>query len=156
MKKAILLLALCLLLCGCGKQAPAELPNPWVDYDTLAQAQEAVGFTLELPETVEGSYTAQRFRVMNGELLEVVYIDGDFSVTVRKMAGEGQDISGVYGDFETEHTHELDGCTVINKLGDGPWVTLVSRGGYSYSLYAPNHYWGDSMQGFLGPITGVW
>lgn len=158
MKKLLLILTFCLMLTGCGQKSPqpVQLANPWVDYETRAEAEEAVGFSLELGDTVEGSYEAQSFRVMNSQLLEVVYQDGpDFQVTVRKMAGEDQNISGIYRDLKETYRKSEEGMTIIHRNGEGGEIlTLISMNGYSYSLYAPNHYWGASMEGFVCGITG--
>ena len=154
MKYRIIPLLLCLLLAGCGA-APVEvsptgteiisqLANPWKDYASLAEAEAACGLTFPIPETVAGSYVAEVFRVMNEELLEVRYRDGDFSVTVRMQAGEGRDLSGVYGESENEQTYEADDTIIIEKYIDGGVLHLISKDGYSYSLYAPNQYLGDS------------
>ena len=64
-------------------------------------------------------------------------------------AGENQDISGVYGEFENAKTHKADGATITGMHIDGGILQLISKDGYSYSLYAPNHYWGDSNVEFL-------
>ena len=164
-KKAIFAYLLCalLILSGCAREAPSQpsettpplqLANPWKEYASLAEAEAAAGFPLSLPETVEGSYTAETFRVMDGALLEVTYRDETFKVTVRKMAGEGQDLSGDYRDYDSVHTEQKEDRTIINKwLGDS-LLTLISYDGYSYSLYAPNGYWGDSHSGFLSCILG--
>lgn len=159
MKKLVFLALILVLLTGCGASsedtAPlAQLANPWAEHESLSAAEEAVGFSLSIPETVEGSYQAESFRVMNGLLLEVTYRDRDFEVTVRKMSGEGQDISGDYRDYETLSVTELDDRTITNKLLEDSWLTLISYDGYSYSLYAPNGYWGDSHGGFLNHIFG--
>ena len=154
MKKLFSIFLILVLLTGCAAEAEettpsVQLANPWVEYETLAEAEEAAGFSLSLPETVEGSYTAETFRVMNGQLLEVTYRDEEFTVTVRKMAGEGQDISGDYREYETVHVSEQEDRTVTNKILGSSWLTLISYDGYSYSLSAPNGYWGDSHNGFL-------
>ena len=159
MKYRIIPLLLCLLLAGCSTKSEAfsahstdtftQIANPWKDYASLAEAEAACGLTFPIPETVAGSYVAEVFRVMNGELLEVRYRDGDFSVTVRMQAGEGQDLSGVYGVSENEQSYETDGAVIIEKYINGCVLHLISKEGYSYSLYAPNQYWGDSNREFL-------
>ena len=152
MKKIWLVLLACtLLLGGCGKeeQQPVQMGNPWTDHETLTQAEEAVGFSLELPETIADSYQAKIFRTLSGQLLEVIYIDGDYEVTIRKQAGENQDISGDYTDYpNTTETHMGVG-TVIEKNDGTAFLTLIYHDGYSYALSAPNGYWGDSAQDFI-------
>lgn len=123
--------------------------NPWVEYETLEEASEAVGFTL--PDSC-GSYLSESYRVMDGRLLEVVYRDDRFVVTIRKMVGEGQDLSGDYSSFEDITERKVDGRTIIHKFLGNKVVTLVYGGGYSYSLSAPNGYWGDSMADVAGAL----
>ncbi len=171
MKKMMILILICLLMAGCNTEpTPAEttvpttdaamqLGNPWKSYDSLTEAESASGLVFPLPETVANSYMAESWRVMNEQLLEVVYRDKNdpqFEVTVRMQAGEEQDLSGVYGDFENVQTVEVDEATVTVKSIDGGVLQLISKDGYSYSLYAPNHYWGDSNIEFLQYIYDVY
>lgn len=169
MKRTVttLLLAAC-LLAGCGAQqgtagkadetasAPTtgttQIANPWAGYDTLAEAEAAAGFALDMPETIE-PYQAEVFRVMSGQLLEVTYRSGASEVTVRKIAGEGQDVSGVFKDYETVTESERGGGTVTVKTDGTEVLTLVSCGGCSWSLYAPGGYEGDAAESFLFSIT---
>lgn len=153
MKKILSLLLIgILLLSGCGKtekQPSIQMGNPWSDHKTLAEAENAVGFSLELPETVADTYQAAVFRTLNGQLLEVVYADGDYEVTVRKQIGEGQDISGDYNDYPNVTKTHMGVGTLITKNDGTACLTLIYHDGYSYSLSAPNGYWGDSMEDFI-------
>ena len=160
MKKAILFL-LCLLLTSCAstEQPPEttaetapilQLANPWKDYPSLEEAEAACGLDFPLEDVVADSYKAESYRVMNGQLMEVTYRDNTFEVTVRMQAGEKQDISGVYEEFENITTFETDTHTITNKkIKEGGILQLISKDGCSYSFYAPNHYWGDSNADFL-------
>ena len=161
MKKTMLIFMVCLLLAGCGSTAQSpetteetapvlQMGNPWKDYASLEEAEAACGLDFPLEDVVANSYQAESYRVLNGELLEVTYRDATLEVTVRMQAGEGQDISGVYAEFENISTFETETYTITNKIiKDGGMVQLISKGGYSYSFYAPNHYWGDSNADFL-------
>ena len=161
MKRIMLILMLCLLLAGCGSVAQIpetteetapmlQMGNPWKDYASLEEAEAASGLDFPLEDVVADSYQAETYRVLNGELMEVTYRDDSFEVTVRMQAGEGQDISGVYEEFENITTFEMETHTIINKkIKDGGILQLISKDGYSYSFYAPNHYWGDSNADFL-------
>ena len=161
MKKTMLIFMVCLLLAGCGSTAQSpetteetapvlQMGNPWKDYASLEEAEAACGLDFPLEDVVANSYQAESYRVLNGQLMEVTYRDDRFEVTVRMQAGEGQDISGVYAEFENISTFETETYTITNKIiKDGGMVQLISMDGYSYSFYAPNHYWGDSNADFL-------
>lgn len=165
MKKLISMILLCLMIsaffAGCGKQAIDQGPstqgvaigNPWSDWDSLEEAEEAVGFSLGLPVVV-GQYEAVVFRTMSKELLEIIYRYEDFEICVRKLAGEGQDISGDYTEYETCTETEYRGATVISYQNSGNPATrqTISFQGYSWSLVAPNGYWENSNQDFLNGI----
>lgn len=168
--KRISLLFLCLILSltftGCGKTEPpansAAIANPWQSFATLSDAEAAAGFPLGMPETIAESYKVSSFRVMHDPqpLLEVVYHDESYEVAVRKAPGEGQDISGVYG-FAPADTGSRNGITIefYRPAGQSETqdavITKFDFDGYSWSLYAPNGYWGDSCEDFLNAVLPI-
>lgn len=159
MKRILVLLLCCLMISGCSAAAvPTEtseasenvmIANPWKNYPSLQEAEISSGLTFPMPEVIADSYTAESFRIMNGQLLEVIYRDSESEVIIRMQAGEGQDLSGVYGESESIRTFEVDGATITSMYINGGTVQLISKDGYSYSLYAPNQYWEDSNVDFL-------
>ena len=165
MKKLITVL-LCLVLpvllaaCGAAEEEEAEaapvtqMGNPWSTWESIAEAEEAVGFSFGLPEVLADTYAAAEIQTMNGELIEVVYRDEAFEVCVRKQAGEGQDISGDYNRYDTCTEEKIGGGTVVyySNSGNDAVRQQVSYQGYSWSLVAPNGYWGDSGAAFLNAI----
>ena len=164
MKKMFLGSVLCLLisavLVGCGNQAAGQesqmttIGNPWTEWDSVEEAEAAVGFRFGLPTVIADSYDAVEVRTMNNELIEVVYRDETFEVCVRKQAGEGQDISGDYNEYEicTETNCNEGTLTEYRNSGDPAMRQTVSYEGYSWSLVAPDGYWGDSNAEFLNHI----
>jgi len=161
----VLLLTGCLLAvsaCGRAQQNSAlvkdtvsapttQMANPWVGYETLEQAADAS--SLSLPESI-GTYQAEVFRVMSGQLLEVTYRDGDSEVTARVCSGEGQDISGDYNTYETVTKADRSNGSVTIKTDGTAYLTLISCGGCSYSLSAPTGYTGEQAEAFIAAILG--
>ena len=166
MKKNAFVILLCCIISavfvGCGNQTAAQeqvsqtatIGNPWSDWDTIEEAESATGFSFGLPEVIADTYTAENFRTMNGELLEVVYRDGDSEIRVRKQKGEGQDISGDYNTYEFCDEQNVNGGTVTSwHNSDNDAVKqIVSYGGYSWSLVASNGWWGDANGDFLNCV----
>ena len=124
----------------------------------MQEAENAIGVEFGMPETIEGSYIAESFRTLEAEtpIIEVTYIDSDWTVVVRKAPGEGRDISEIY-DYDTIEISEDQGngkpiVYYRNKdTKSEKWSLkiLVDHDGYSWSVYAPNGFWGDSGDGFL-------
>lgn len=166
MNKTVSIILLCLIIStifvGCRNQTSEEkqtsqtaaIGNPWSDWDSMEEAETAVGFSFGLPEVIADSYNAVSIRTMNNELIEVTYRDEDFEVCVRKQTGEGQDVSGDYNKYEicTETNH--NGGTIISyhNTNNNTVKQIISYKGYSWSLVAPNGYWGDSNRDFVSKI----
>lgn len=155
--KALILLIFALFLSACAISAtPATEPNlqignPWKSYDFMTEAVDICGLAFPLPEKV-GDFTADSYRVMNAQLLEVIYRFGEDAVIVRMQAGENLDLSGVYMDAVHTETIDLNGASVTISQLDTGCLHLISKEGYSYSLYAPNGYQNEADRKFLSYI----
>lgn len=149
MKRIISLLLTLLLLCGmtaCGtkgmqeEEPPADntmVANPWVEYDTRELAIAAAGFDMTAPESMEG-YDAPIYRVMNAELLEVLYQSAAGEVRIRKAVGE-EDISGDHNTYEETQTIATPGEDgVVTMAGSGGAVACATwhSGAYTYAITA--------------------
>ena len=164
MKKMFTMLLLCVvLLVGCSTHSEAvptseaaqiqmQIANPWKSYDSMDAAKAASGLDFPLPDLVAEIYAAETYRVMNGQLMEVVYRNGDDQVIVRMQTGEDQDISGVYGQADSTETTEIGGTTITTTYMGTACIHLIYGNGTSFSLYAPNGYQGDACSIFLSYI----
>ena len=132
----------------------ATIGNPWSDWNTIEEAESVIGFSFGLPEVIADSYDAVSIRTLTDKLIEVVYRDDEFEVCVRKQKGEGQDISGDYNEYETCTEENYNGGTITNyqNSNNNAVKQIISYKGYSWSLVAPNGYWGDSNQDFVSLI----
>ena len=145
MKKFVIIL-LCisalLMFAGCkNAKAQTEDPitmigNPWSDWNSIEEAESAVGFSFDLPAIIADTYTASKFRTMTGELIEVIYSYGDVEVHIRKQYGEGNDISGDYNEYEnsTETTINNSKITVFFDSENNAVKQIISCEGYSWSV----------------------
>lgn len=126
--------AICLDTDPLSKMGSVQLPSPIADYETLAEAAQAVGFELAAPDALNGSDRRDVSTISN-ELLQVIYRKGeDETARVRKAHGT-EDISGDYNIYAETVTHEIAGMDVTLK-GDGETYALAvwSDGEYAYSL----------------------
>lgn len=156
----VLALMMVLSLAACGGK-PAEktgpevldgettqIPNPWVECSTLADAEALAGFDFTVPDAVEGYDGTRYIDAIGHEMIEVIYPGADdtedvestdstensVEVRLRKAPGS-EDISGDYNSYSDEHTAELDGVTVTLRGNDGLVMTAIwTDGDYAYSI----------------------
>lgn len=111
-----------------------QIPNPFTDHVTLADAAKATGFEMVVPEKVNGS-PRQGIQTMDG-MIQVFYGGEDDSVCIRKAPG-GEDISGDYNVYSQLKTTNVNGSVVTMKGEDGlVHLAIWSNGGYTYSISA--------------------
>ena len=148
------LCALCLLpLAACGaKSASTGLANPFVDYGTLAEAEEAAGFRLSAPERIDG-FDAPAVQLMSGKMLQLIYKSGDQRLIVRKAAGK-DDISGDYNSYAETKTVRVNGADVTLKGAEGKFRTAVwCAKGFSYAVLSDAPLAADILTELIAEIA---
>lgn len=110
-----------------------QIPSPFTDRATLADAAKATGFSLIAPDQLEG-YPQRMIQTMNDEMIQVIYQNGDSSVFIRKEAGSG-DISGDYNQYAQSKTVDVNGSTVTMRGENGlVMVAIWENSGYTYAV----------------------
>lgn len=114
-----------------------QIPNPWTEYASLAEAQAAAGFDLTLP-ALSADFTQSAFQVLPGEetILQVNFWTEDDArqLNIRKAPG-AQDISGDYNTYSVDETVSVDGVDVTVKGNeDGYHLAIWTANGYTYAI----------------------
>lgn len=122
------------LLAACGVKKPAviggvHMANPFVTYDTLADAEQAAGFSFAVPETVEG-YPEKLVQLMSGKMLQVIFLRDGSRLILRKEKGTG-DVSGDYNAYP--QTESVDGVTLRGAEGRVR-CAVWEKDGFTYAL----------------------
>lgn len=119
-----------------AEETPAEtaqIANPWVDCETLAEAEELAGFDFHLPTAAEG-FSRAEIRVIPGQIIQVVYRMGNMQVCLRKAVGT-EDCSGDYNTYQNEYTRAVGNMMVTCKGNAGRYqLATGTSNGYSYSV----------------------
>lgn len=111
-----------------------QIPNPWTECATLADAAALTGYDFTVPDSVDG-YTDISITVLTDEqLTEVQYSSGNARLCLRKAPGS-DDISGDYNQYAESNAVDVDGRSVTLQGNDGQ-VQLATwlDGDYTYSI----------------------
>ena len=156
----IMMLLTILSLAACGNKTDDStepdiigMPNPFTDFDTLAEAEKQTGFYITLPDAI-GSSDNKIYRAMNDEMLEVIYMNGaDETGRVRKARGS-EDISGDYNEYAESETVSVGGIDVLLK-GDAGLVKLAvwTNDGYTYSVSSEAGLTADEMTALVSDVA---
>lgn len=131
---------ICLNTDPLGESESVQIPSPLREYETLADAAQAVGFELTVPASINGS-DSQDFLTISGEMLQVIYRKGEEETArIRKAAGD-EDISGNYAAYPQVNTMDVDGAQVTLK-GESDKVSLATwtADGYTYAVSVMGGY----------------
>jgi hypothetical protein len=95
-----------------GASALVTMPNPFVETKTLEEACKKAGFSLTLPKEEEPC--EKIFRVMPGQMIEVIYLAEDSRelLRIRKGKDMSEDISGVYEKYAVSEVLDPDGMNI--------------------------------------------
>ena len=155
----IMMLLTILSLAACGSSTASDepdiigMPNPFTDFNTLAEAEKQTGFYITLPDAI-GSSNNKIYRAMNDEMLEVIYVNGeDETGRIRKARGS-EDISGDYNEYAETETVSVGGIDVLLK-GDAGLVKLAvwTNDGYAYSVSSEAGMTADEMMALVSAVS---
>ena len=118
-----------------AETAPSvQVSNPWEDFGTLEEAEQAAGVTMTLPERED----TPSYRAVKGSILEVIYKDseGKETLCIRK-GNDTSDVSGDYNSYPTIKTITVDGInTRMKGNGNAMRLAVWVRDGHAYSISA--------------------
>lgn len=112
----------------------AQIPNPFVDCKTLDDAQKIAGFDMAVPEKMPEGYSQSAIRAIKDTMIEIIYVNGDDEIRIRKGAGS-EDISGDYNNYAESDTATVDNKQITMK-GDNGKVNVATwvDGAYTYAI----------------------
>ena len=143
--------------------AQTQIPNPWQEYTTLEEAENAAGFTLTVPDSID-SYTSRTQLVLientdgaASNILEVQYAtdasDNADRLSIRKAPGS-EDISGVYTDYSQHMKLSIDDQTItLDGQDDIFYVAKWTDNQYTYSIYTDRGMTSDAFAELIQSIA---
>lgn len=116
-----------------------QIPNPFVDCETLEGAEQIAGFEITLPETMPEGFNQNAILVIENDLIEVIYNNNeDDKIYIRKAKGN-EDISGDYNEYKEQNTIKVGNLDVTTKGNDGMIsVAIWNDGDYAYAIGVSN------------------
>lgn len=111
------------------------MPNPFVEYKTVDEAQKVLPFSAVVPSTTVKGYELENVSVMSNEMLQLIYENGDKEITYRVEKGS-DDISGdcnVYKDIKTVKVGDVE---VKVRKSEETMSAIWTNGDLTFSLYS--------------------
>lgn len=113
-----------------------KIPSPFIDCETMADAEKIVGFDVTLPKKMLEGYTQKLIQAVETEMIQIFYKNGEKEILIRKAKGS-EDISGDYTEYKESETVAIGTLQVSTKGNDGKInVATWVDGDYSYSITA--------------------
>ena len=114
------------------------MPNPFVEYKTVDEAQKVLPFSAVVPSNVKG-YELKNVSVMSNEMLQLIYKNGDKEITYRVEKGSN-DISGDYNEYKDIKTVKVGDVEVKVRKSEETMSTIWTNGGLTFSLYSNGNF----------------
>ena len=111
-----------------------QIANPFSEYATLEEAEEAVEFDFMIPNKI-GQAEAKQFRTVNSIMIEVCYLDKETeTVRVRKALGS-DDVSGDYTEYSTVKEVNAGKRIIAIKGNENVFKSAIwNEDGHTYSI----------------------
>lgn len=112
------------------------MPNPFVEYKTVDEAQKVLPFSAVVPSNVKG-YELKNVSVMSNEMLQLIYKNGDKELKYRMKKGS-DDISGDFNEFKTTKKIKTDNAEVTVRQSENAVSAIWTNNGYTFSIMYGN------------------
>lgn len=116
------------------------MPNPWTDCQTLREAEEKTGFSIAVPDQIDG-YTQTTIQTLGKKIIQVFYENNaqpdDEQILIRKGSGS-DDISGNFNSYDEKIQVNINNYQVTEQGNDGKIMLATwTDAGYTYSVSTP-------------------
>lgn len=141
-----------LLLGGPAIEENVQIPNPFIDCDTLQDAASIAGFEVIVPASIAG-YNQDCIQAIDKDMIQVFYVDDAENVILIRKAVGSEDISGDYNTYTQEDTTTVGDMEVMMKGNDGLiYLAVWTNGDYTYSVSVHSGITHTSMADLIAEI----
>lgn len=132
------------------------LPNPFIDCDTIEDAENIVGFEISTPHILPDGYTQSSIQSTEHGFVQIIYRSGEDNITYRQGRGNA-DISGDYNEYSEKNIEERNHVQIILE-GDMENVKKATwqDNGYTFSMTVNNESKGISQEVMNAVIDSVY
>ncbi|MFV0239795.1 MAG: DUF4367 domain-containing protein [Lacrimispora sphenoides] len=132
-----------------------EIPSPWVDCETIADAEKLAGFTVIHPKTIPDGYTQKTIEAVKDDMIQIIYENGEDQIVFRQAKGS-DDISGDHTEYKESNTLTI-GTLKVDVKGNGGKINLATwvNGEYSFAVSANLGGKGLDNQAINDMISGM-
>ncbi len=121
-----------------------QIPNPFTEYETVAEAQKALSFQAAVPSYVPAGYELSSVSVMSNDFLQLMYQKGEQEITYRTAKGT-DDVSGDYNVYQNVKTVQVGTVQVTLREGEESSGAIWTDGTNTFSLFARPGISGDDL-----------
>ena len=119
-----------------GIGGDVEIPSPFVDCDTMDDAEKIAGFNVTVPEKMPEGYAQKLIQAVENDMIQVFYANGEKEIVIRKAKGS-EDISGDYNEYKENNTITVGSRKVSTRGNHGKVNAAIwIDGAYTYSITA--------------------
>lgn len=115
-----------------------QIANPWKDCETIDDAADIAGFSIDSPQSIDG-YPNTVIQAVDNEMIQIIYTSDteEQSINIRKGLGS-DDISGDYNVYSESGSVTVGECDVTLKGNDGKIMLATwTSGTYTYAINTP-------------------
>lgn len=110
-----------------------QIPNPLKDYESIAEAEKAVGFKTLTSSALPNGYKLSYIGTISDEVFQLFY-SNDKNEIVYRMAKGSDDISGDYNVYKTTKTLKINNLDVTFRENGETTSAFWKNGEYTFSL----------------------
>ena len=118
-------------------ESTSEVANPFVTVDNLEEAAKIAGFSIKLPDNIDG-YNRILIEAMDKSIIQTVYQGEEQEISIRKALGTEDKLAGDYTEYPMTSEVTLSNNTVVIIKGEDEHINLAywKKDGYTYAIYA--------------------
>lgn len=110
-----------------------QIPNPLKDYESIAEAEKAVGFKTLTSSALPDGYKLSYIGTISDEVFQLFY-SNDKNEIIYRMAKGSDDISGNYNVYKTTKTLKINNLDVTFRENGETTSALWKNGEYTFSF----------------------
>ena len=125
-----------------------QIPNPLKDYESIAEAEKAVGFKTLTSSALPDGYKLSYIGTISDEVFQLFY-SNDKNEIIYRMAKGSDDISGDYNVYKTTKTLKINNLDVTFRENGETTSALWKNGEYTFSLSSNTALGGKAVTDFI-------